>query len=269
MPYFIESILPHAAPWLLVLTRLGGLFIFAPILSSPVLPRQIRVLMLVALTAVVYPTTADSIPTDLRLDLIDLAPLLLQETMIGASIGLIAAIPLYAMQLAGLLMGQQMGLGIAQVLNPASDIQGDNIGQVLFLMALGAFVMVGGIELLFGAVVHTLHTVPIGCMAPEQTPVQLIAGLLGSGFNLAFRVALPVIAIIFIENVAMGFLMKTVPSLNIMNFGFPLRIIAGLLAVVGSVEMIRNTTEIDLDNSLVILRDWVGSLHISTEGSDG
>lgn len=269
MPYFIESILPHAAPWLLVLTRLGGLFIFAPILSSPVFPRQIRVFMLLALTAVVYPATADNIPTDLRLDLITLAPLLLQETMIGASIGLVASMPLFALQLAGLIMGQQMGLGIAQVLNPESDIQGDNIGQILFLMALMAFAMVGGIDLLFGAVVHTLHTVPIGGMALEKTPVELVAGLLGSGFNLAFRVALPVVAIIFIENIAMGFLMKTVPSLNIMNFGFPLRIIIGLIVLVGSIEMIRHATEIDLDNSLVTLRDWVGSLHLSTEGGDG
>ncbi len=269
MTQFFEAILPHAAPWFLVLTRLAGLFLFAPILSSPAIPPQVRVCLLIALTTVVYPVASDTFPTDLQLDLYQLAPLILRETMIGASIGLIASIPLFALQLAGLIMGQQMGLGIAQVLNPDSDIQGDNIGQVLFLMALMAFAMVGGVEMLIGSVVSTLHTVPLGSMGTDSTPVDMIAALLTAGFDLAFRIALPVVAIIFIENIAMGFLMKTVPSLNIMNFGFPLRIIIGLIVLVGSLEMIRHATEIDLNNTFAALHDWVASLTPRQEPSDG
>lgn len=247
MPINIDPILEHALPFIVVLTRLGGLFLTAPMLSSSSVPRQIKAMVLVALAASVYPTIDLHAAVPMELDLYVLAPIIVSELMIGAAIGLFAAMPLHAIQLGGLLGGQQMGLGLAQVVNPGFDIEGDNLGQMFYLMAMMSFLLVGGLELMVGGVVETFRHVPLGGYVAGATIVELLTGLLHASFDVALRVAMPVLVIIFLENIVIGFLMKTIPGLNILNFGFPIRILLGLLVVVGSLGFIAAVVTADID----------------------
>ena len=265
MPVVLDAIMPHVVPWALVLSRLGGLFLLAPMLSSEMIPRQARLFLLLSLTAVVYPLVDVSDHIGASIDLYSLAPMVAGELLIGGALGLFALIPLVSVQLGGLLMGQQMGLGIAQIVNPATNIEGDNVGQILFMMTMAAFILIGGLELLVGGVVHSFQGVPLGGLAADRAPLDLTVGLLGAGFELAVRVAMPVLLIIFLENIAVGFLMKTVPSLNIMNFGFPLRIILGLFVLTASLGFIADTIGQGLGDAVDAMTGWVGHL---AEGAD-
>lgn len=260
MPVVYDAILPHVVPWALVLSRIGGLFLLAPILSSGSIPRQARLYLLLALTAVVYPLVDSAPLVGEGLDLYALAPAIAGEVMVGASLGLFALLPLVGVQFGGLLMGQQMGLAIAQILNPATDIEGDNLGQTLFLMTLTGFVLVGGLELLVGGVVHSFAQVPPGAVTSRMAPLDVVVGLLTSGFELAVRIALPVLVIIFLENVAVGFIMKTVPSLNILNFGFPLRILLGLFVLTASLGFIAGAIGVEIERTIDVIIAWVAGL---------
>ncbi len=256
----LEPILPHATPFALVLARVAGLFIYAPLLSSPAVPRQIKAVLILALTLVIYPTIDHAPAMELRPTLWSIAPMLATETLLGAAIGLFANLPLMFVQLGGLLMGQQMGLGIAQIINPATNIQGDNLGQMLFMMTLGMFILIGGIELLFGALVHTFAAVPLAAFALDRAPLGVVVGLTQAGFELAVRVAMPVLVIIFLENIALGFIMKTVPALNILSFGFPIRILIGLLVFIAALDFMKLTIGLELERALEVTQDWVLSL---------
>lgn len=259
MPVF-DVILPHVVPWVLVLSRLGGVFLFAPLLSSPALPGRVRLLVLLSLTGVVYPLVDPSGVLGRQLDLYSLAPVIAGEVLIGASLGLSALLPLVGVQLGGLLMGQQMGLGIAQILNPATDIQGDALGQMLFMMTMAGFVMVGGLEFLVGGVVHSFASMPLGLMTTDRAPLEVMVSLLTSGYVLAIRVAIPVLMIIFLENVAIGFIMKTVPSLNILNFGFPLRILIGVFVAVSALGFMAGVIGEELEHAMTLMESWVVGL---------
>lgn len=265
MPIVFDAILPHVVPWVLVLSRMGGLFLLAPLLSSEMIPRQARLFLLLALTGVVYPLVDTSSMIGADIDLYSLGPMIACELLIGGTLGLFALIPLVSVQLGGLLMGQQMGLGIAQIVNPATNIEGDNVGQILFMMTMAGFVVVGGLELLVGGVIHSFEGVPLGGLAPDRVPLDLLVGLLTSGFELAIRVAMPVLLIIFLENVAVGFLMKTVPSLNIMNFGFPLRIILGLFVLTASLGFIAETIGEGLGDAVDVMTGWIGDLRLDAD----
>jgi flagellar biosynthetic protein FliR len=260
VPVSFDAILPHVTPFVLVLSRVGGLFLFAPLLSSPAIPRQVRIVMVIALTLTVYPTVDHAPALELRPDLLGLAPIVATETLIGMSIGLFANLPLMFVQLGGLLMGQQMGLGIAQIINPATNIQGDNLGQTLFLMTLALFTLLGGVELLWGALVHTFAIVPLAAFRLELAPLDVVVGLTQAGFEMAVRVAMPVLVIIFLENIALGFIMKTVPALNILSFGFPIRILIGLIVFVAALDFMRVTIDEELDRAVQATQDWVLSL---------
>jgi len=255
----IQPILEHAPPFVLVLTRLSGLLIWVPLLSAAMVPTQVKAFLSLALAAAVYPTVAPAV-VPLRLDLYELAPLMASELLIGASIGLLATVPLVTAQLAGLIMGQQMGLGLAQVFNPTVDIEGDNLGQILFFASMSAFLVCGGLDALYSALVHTFSTVPLGGFAMDRAPLDLLVSLVAAGFAVALRVSMPVLLILALENVAIGFISKSVPSLNIMVFGFPIRVMLGLLIVVLGVGAMLGAIMAGITDDIERLETWVWSL---------
>lgn len=260
LPINVEPLLVHALPLLVVTSRIGGLFLTAPLFSSSSIPRQAKVLILLALGVSVYPAVDLSGELPLRLDLYALAPVIVAEIAIGAVIGLMASLPLHAIQLGGLLMGQQMGLGIAQVVNPGSDIEGDSLGQMLYLLAMMSFIIVGGLELVVGATVETFRHVPLGGFRIDADLIGLLTGLLHASLEVSLRIALPIVLIIFLENIVVGFLMRTIPGLNILNFGFPLRILLGVGAVIGALAFIAAVTTADLDHTADAIMGWVDLL---------
>ncbi len=237
-----QAILEHMPAMVLVLTRISGIFVFAPMLSSAAVPRQVRFYLAAALAVAVYPAIDTSHAMGMSMSLWGLLPLMAREIAIGAVVGLIAAIPLLALELSGVVMGQQLGLSIAAVLNPSLDIPGDNLGQLLFVGATLMYLAMGGMELVFGSLVATFASMPVGhTMAGEAlgpATFGLIVSLLDSGFSMAMRVAMPVVVIIFIETVVVGFIMRTVPSLNVLSFGFPVRILLGVAVLAGSITFV-------------------------------
>lgn len=255
-----DSILPHLPGFLLTLSRIAGLFLFTPMLSGAMVPRRVMALLAAALAVVVYPTLDHPATVPARMDLIALGPVVLSELAIGAVIGIVASLPLITAQLAGLIMGQQMGLGLASVFNPSIEIEGDNIGQMLFYVAVGGFILAGGLETLFDTLVSTFARVPLGDFSVADAPLDLLVGVTASGFEVALRVALPVLVILFMENVAMGFIMKTIPSLNIMTFGFPIKIIGGLAIVIGSLGVMMEVLMGAIEVDIWLLQDWARNL---------
>lgn len=252
-----EPFISHAAPFAVVLARLTGLFLFSPLLSSPVLPRRIRAAVCFALALAVYPTVAPS-AAGASIDLLDLAPRLGAELLIGATIGLIAAIPLMSAQLGGLIMGQQMGLGLAGVINPAIDIEGDHLGQVLFVAAISAFLAAGGLEWLFAALVGSFaHVPPLG-FSTSRAPLDLLVGVIASGFEVSVRVALPVLTILVLETIAMGFVSRSLPALNVMILGFPIRILLGVTILISAAALAVEAINADVIAGFGRLADWIG-----------
>lgn len=255
-----QIILQHIPVMILVLSRISGLFVFAPLLASASVPRQVRLYLAGALTIAVYPAVDTTHALGLDLSIWGLLPLMALEVAIGAVVGLIAAIPLLALELSGVVMGQQLGLSIAAVLNPSVDIPGDNLGQLLFVGATLMYIAMGGMELLFGSLVNTFASMPIGDPASSgalgPATLTILTGLLDSGFDMAMRVAMPVVVIIFVETVIVGFVMKTVPALNILSFGFPLRILLGIAVLIGSISFVAATLQSELQFVFRVLHDF-------------
>jgi len=225
------SLLHHIAPALLVIFRIGGLMIYGPVFGSGVVPVRVKVLLAFVLGAAIYPTlaaqehTAIGIPLNLWM----IGPLIALELLIGLVIGYLASLPLSSMQMGGVIVSQQIGLGFAQLFNPAIDDESDVIGQLLFFMALATFLVIGGLDSLVLTLLHTFERIPAGGVAVNQHLLPLITGAMLSSLELGLRIAAPLLCIVFLETVALGFLSKTVPQLNILSLGFPLRILVGLL----------------------------------------
>lgn len=257
-----QTLYPHVAPFLMVVARLGGLFLFAPILSSPMVPTRAKALLCVALALCVYATLPEAQFRPIQADLFTLGASVAAESLIGAVIGLAAALPIYCVQLGGLLMDQQIGVGLAGVYNPAVDSEGTPLGDLLLYVALAVFMSAGGLDALFLAVVKTFGRVPLGATSWTGTALGLLLGLLSSGFELALRVAAPVLGIILLETVATSFLMRTLPQLNVMSIGFSVKVVLGFGTLVLAILAIERAMGDEISNACGAALKWAGSLEV-------
>lgn len=261
MQALVESISDHIAPALLVICRIGGLMIFAPVLASIAIPAQIRVAFTFIVGLAAYPLLARETlpPVPLELDLWALAPLVLLEVLVGMVIGWLALLPLMGVQTGSKVMGQQLGLAFSQIYNPASDSTSDVLGQFLFWAAMAGFLLIGGLEHLMISVMHSFEYIPLGGMRIDQHLLDVIVGMLMAAFELGLRVAVPVLALVFLESVAMGFMAKTTPQINILSLGFPIRILSGITMVMLGLYIIDDVMIEAIDDGLVEIHVWATS----------
>jgi len=255
-----ETLLQHTVPFSLVVFRLAGLFLFAPLLSSSMIPRRVRALLAVMLGAAMYPLLPVHAPVGLDLSIYELLPMIVGEALIGAVIGIIASIPLASLELAGVMGGQQVGFGLARVYNPELEMDADLFGQMLFYLGAGAFIALNGIETMFTAVASTFSRVPIGGIGSADVPLTMFVGVLTSGFELGLRVAAPVTGIVFLLVISFAAIGKTMPQLNIMSVGFTVKILAALAISAAAAHAISVAAGDEITWALNRAVGWAGSL---------
>lgn len=253
----LEPLFHHGLTLMLVVFRLAGVLLFSPVIAGASIPRAAKVVLVVMFAAAIYPALPVTWHVTPDVSLVTLGQLMFTETLIGASIGFMVTIPIVAMQLAGSIMGLQMGLGLAQVFNPEMGGNSGVIDQLMFYLAVAIFVSIGGLDLMFLALVRTFEHIPLGHMTLMATPVDVLTGLMHSAYELALRVAAPVLSIMFLETLASGVLMKTIPQINILSIGFAIKTIAGLVGLVGALVAIESVFIEDLRATLMIVMDWI------------
>lgn len=251
-----EHILPHAVGFVAVLCRLGGLFIFAPALGSTSIPMRLKAMVALVLAAAVYPLVSGAAVGINAATLPALGWIVFTESLIGLTIGLLATLPLVGMQVGGALMGHQMGLAAAQVFNPTLDTEADTMGQLMLFVGLVVFLSIGGLEAMHLAVAHSFDRIPIGGFNAGRSPLALVVGSLQSAFELAFRVGAPVFCIMLVESIGTGFLMKTVPQLNILSFGFPLKILLGIFTLIAALGAVSLAGGEEVERMTRIILQW-------------
>lgn len=232
--------------WLLVLFRLAGIFAFTPLFSARTIPAVVKVLLAVGMSFCVFPLLLAGGKTespvvgsilDSGLSLATVVPAVAAELLIGAVIGFCATLPLIGMQLGGRIASQQMGLGLAEVFSPGEEQSGIT-SRFFYLLGLALFLILGGHRVLLLVLVGSFEHVPLGGSIMGDDSIRLLVGLLSSAFELALHVAAPLLCLIFLETVAMGFIARTVPQLNILSIGFAVRIVIGVATLIGAVGVL-------------------------------
>jgi len=261
----IVPLLDHVTPFLLVVSRLAGLFLSAPALSSRSIPRRAKALLAVMLAASVYPSLPASARVAPEVDLVGLAALLAIESLIGACVGLIASIPLMAVQLAGHVMSHQMGLAIASTFNPETDADSTVLSDLLVFTSMAAFLAVGGIEILYSVMLDSFGRVPVGSFSVGMLPLDLLVGTVGSGMEVALRLSTPVLAIVMLAMIAMGAVMKTLPQINILSVGFAIKILVGIGMLAVALGVINTVLREETASVLDTIWEWGLSLGTGDE----
>jgi len=252
----VEPIFWHPVPFLLVVTRLGGLFVLTPLLANRGVPARARMMLALTRGAAVYAAVPNAWQSAPQVSLLMVAPLLVSELLIGMAMGFVAAVPIMALDLGGFIVGHQMGMGLARAYNPEADVDTDLLGQLLMYLGLGAFLAMGGLEAVFLALARTFDRIPPGGFVAGDIPLTPLLGVLTSGFELAIRVSAPAMGIVLLLLIAMGFVMKTMPQINVLSVGFTVKIMFGLLMLAASVAAVQQAASDQIAATLRELVSW-------------
>ncbi|MFO0833111.1 MAG: flagellar biosynthetic protein FliR [Phycisphaerales bacterium] len=254
-----QAMLGHVVPCSLVVFRVAGLFAMTPLLASTAAPMRYRALLAMMLGVAAYPL----LRVDVRAvpdDTFSVAAAIAGEALVGLAIGAIGALPVLLLEMSGLVAGTTMGMGLARVYNPESDADVDVMGQLIFYIGMGVFFAVGGIDSLYQAVLVSFDRLPPGTIRPADAPLETFVGVLSSGFELAFRVSLPVVGIILLLIVVLGVLGKTIPALNMMSVGFTIKIICGFAMLTMGIYAARQPITLGVEGAINAAQRWVADM---------
>ena len=241
--------------------RVGAFLISAPFFGSRMVPLQIRIVFSFCLGFWILDTL--QFPDQNTLLGPKLILIVLQELFIGLTVGLVLNICFAAVTLAGEKIAATSGLAFASQVDPTGGGQSPVISQIFFLFLIVVFFSVNGHLIVLGLIYKSFEFYPLGEFTSYGELVS--AGLSASDilFKSAAIIVLPIVIVLLFVNIAIGFITKSAPQLNLFSFGFPMTLIGAFLILFYSVDAIAFAFK-DLIQSII---DLVMSLLV--EPSDG
>lgn len=210
-------------PFLRILALIGT----APVLSHRVIPNRVKVGLALAIALVVAPTLPP--PPTAALASWNALGLVFQQVAIGAALGFLLRLIFTAIEFAGDLIGLSMGLSFATMVDPQNSDQSPLIGSVLGVIASLVFISLNGHLIMINGVIESFRVFPVGSMPGGHATQMRDFALMGAEiFRLGLTLALPIVAALLVVNLAIGVMTRAAPQLNLMSFGFPAALLAGI-----------------------------------------
>ncbi|WP_217585595.1 flagellar biosynthetic protein FliR [Lentibacillus saliphilus] len=226
----LESINLAILPtFLLIFARVAAFFVAMPLFSYRTIPAPFKVGMSFFLALMMVYTV--DVPDEAILTMYPV--LLLKEVVVGLFIGLIAYIILSAVQIAGGFIDFQMGFAIANVVDPQTGAQSPLIGQYFYIIALLFLLSVDGHHIIIDGIYNSYALVPLEGLIDfgQQSIAMFVIETFNKMFVIAFQIAIPIVGCLFLVDVALGLIARTVPQLNVFVVGLPLKIFVSFLVL--------------------------------------
>ena len=169
------------------------------------------------------PVDAFRLPQHSIRSVVSYAAVAVNELSLGLVLGLGVLIVITGVQLAGELVDQQTGIALGDVFNPGFEMNGTATGQLMFMLATLVLLLVNGHVLMLLSLLETFQLLPLGGSHLNAATIQDVVLLLQPALILALQVAAPMLATMSLVALSMGFLGHTVPQINVLVVGFPVR----------------------------------------------
>ncbi|HEX6970808.1 MAG TPA: flagellar biosynthetic protein FliR [Limnochordia bacterium] len=216
--------LGHFDAFLPVWARIGGF-----VLSLPALGRRLPVLVRTALSLLIafliFPVVPVAQPPA---DLLPFVLLIAGELLIGLAIGFVSGLIFTAAYVSGQLIDFPAGFGMAAVFDPQGGPQVPILAQFQYTVAVLIFLLVDAHHLLLRALVQSYQWAPIGAVTFAPLTLRAAVDGVAGAFSLGVQIAFPILAVLFVTDLAIGIIARAVPQANVFFVGFPLKIVLGI-----------------------------------------
>ncbi len=224
------------SPVLWPFLRVLALFTSAPVFSMRVIPVRTRI-GLAFLVAVCAQAVLPEQPV-ISLNSREAAGAVVQQVGIGLAMGFAVRLVFAAVELAGEIIGLQMGLNFASFFDPASNAQVSAVARFFGNISMLLFVVINGHLMVLMAVVKSFDSFPVGGNFLQAIGQMRLHELGASLFSSALWIALPMIALLMFVNLTLGIISRVAPQMNIYAVGFPVTLTVGMLGITATLPML-------------------------------
>jgi flagellar biosynthetic protein FliR len=216
--------------FVLVFFRTAGLMLAAPLLGSARIPKRVKVMLALVMAAGLVNRVKNA--SQLPGDVLQLTAGIAGELIFGLLMGLGLTLAFTAITWGGEIIGQQMGFTLGETFDPQYGRGGSLVGDLYLMLTLVIFLLIRGHHAMIQGFAASFESLPLLTTGIDRGLFDVFIGLVTSATVLAVKVAAPMLVTMLVVDLALGFIGKSVPQINVMNAGLTLRSGLGIAVLV-------------------------------------
>ena len=220
--------------------RITGIMLFAPFFGSVVIPYRVKAVLVIALTAMLYPMTSAKIP---QISMSQWPMLVMSELLIGVSLGVVTNIVFDGVQMAGQVLSVQMCYSLVNILDPQTQVESTVVATFHQTIAMLIFLRLNVHLWILRALANSFEYLPptSAHFGAGFVSAALHAG--GDVFAVGIQIAAPVLSATLLADIALGLLGKASPQLPLMLLGPAVKSVLGILILISALKYWPNIFE--------------------------
>lgn len=216
--------------------RTLAVFTSAPVFSSRAFPVRARIALAFFVALAAQPTLGDQPVISIT------GPgamgAVIQQVGLGLAIGFSIRVVFAAVELAGEIVGFQMGLNFASFFDPSFNSQSSAVARFFGQMAIFMFIVMNGHLLVLMAVIKSFNSFPVDQNFLEAVKQMKVLDLGAEVFASGLWISLPMVGMLMFANLALGIVSRVAPQMNIYAIGFPITLTVGLVSIAATLPML-------------------------------
>ena len=217
----------------LVLVRISGLMVFAPVFSSAAIPIRVKAGFVLTVSFLLAPVVGGFPRAQLELGVVPV----LGELSVGLVLGLTLSLLDEALGFAGQVMGFQFSFSLVNLLDPNSSVETPLMGQLFGWLGTLVILGAGLHRTLLAALLRTFATAPVGTVRLDPRVGLALVPMAGGIFAAALQLAAPVLGATLLAETAVALAGKLAPQLPVMAIDVPVKTLLGYGVLIGSLAL--------------------------------
>ena len=256
----LDSALQFVPVFVLVVFRLAGMMLFAPLFGSIRIPRRVRGMLVLVLAVGMVPVVRQ--PTTWPDSTWGIAAAIGGEMVFGLAMGMVMSFVFVAVQWAGEIVGQQMGFNLSEVFDPSFGAQSTIMGDLYYMFTLAVFLTLGGHRAMVRGVSMSFKLVPLLSLSANQPLLDSLVGLFSAATVLAVQLAAPLLVTMLVVDLVLGLLGRVMPQMNVMAASMSIRAAVGILVVWLGLQLTGEVIGNAIEDSMVRVQSgWMMAAH--------
>jgi flagellar biosynthesis protein FliR len=234
--------------FVLVIARIGPLFLLAPVLSATFLPARAKFVMAAAISLALAPVAGHGVKVPN--DPIRLALMFSQEIGVGIAFALSLAVLAAAIEAGASLLDTTVGFSFGALVDPITGNNSAVLGRTYMIFSTMIFVIGGGVQLMVAGLARSYDLVPLGSFPSTGGLAKLAVDGLANVPVIGLELVGPVLLAVVVTDCAMGLVARAVPQMNVFVIGLPIKVIVSFAVIAVSLPFVSQHLQSDLQQSL-------------------
>jgi len=212
--------------------RVSGLMLFAPFFASGSIPPRVKIVLVLAITAVLYPVFSPQLSS---VAISHWPTVVASETLLGIAMGLATNAVFEAVQIGGQMLSVQMGYSLVNILDPNTQVESTVVATFHQILAMYIFLALDVHHWILRAIARSFQYLPPGTATvnPMFTKTLMHEGAIV--LELGIQIAAPVLAATLLMDVVLGLLGKASPQMPLMLLGPAVKSMLGVLILAATI----------------------------------